>query len=159
MKRLRHLPLWLSTALVLAFATFPRWSSLVLAATPAATAPSQAATEKQVVLGIEGMTCGGCATKAESALARVPGVKKVSVSYEKGQALIVADPSVAEESLVKAVEGVGYRVVGKGTPAAAKEQAQDSSSLPVLKGSLKPLVNQFNRDVDKPRVIALLSPT
>ena len=74
MKRLRHVPLWASTAAVLAFVSFPQWSPLVVAAS--------------------------------------------------------SDTASAE-----------------------------GSELPVLKGSLKPLIEDFNANKDKPRVLALLSPT
>lgn len=161
MKRLRHLPLWLSTAIVLAFASFPRWSPLVSAAGPAAaTAPAAEKQRGVVVLGIEGMTCGGCATSVETALKKVSGVRTVAVSYEKGQAEIAVDPSVRDEDLVKAVEGAGFRVVGRtNSTAVEKERPATSASLTILKGSLAPLVEQFNADKGKPRVLALLSPT
>jgi copper chaperone CopZ len=160
MNRLRHLPLWLSTALVLLVASFPRWSSLVSAAGPAAaTAPATEAT-KQVVLGIEGMTCGGCATNVEAALKKVGGVRTVTVSYEKRQTVIGVEPAVQEQALVKAVEAAGFRVVGRGNSATVEEERPTTSaSLTILKASLAPLVEQFNVDKGKPRVLALLSPT
>lgn len=59
-------------------------------------------------LGIEGMTCEGCAAGLQAKLATVPGVTNASVSYEQGQAVVTADPSVATETLRKAVSEAGY---------------------------------------------------
>jgi copper chaperone CopZ len=59
-------------------------------------------------LGIEGMTCEGCAAGLQAALSKVPGVTSASVSYEQGQARIAAGSSVSEEALRKAVSDAGY---------------------------------------------------
>lgn len=159
MKRLSHVALWAGTILVLAFVSFPRWLPLVSASGSPTTPPIPSASEKQVVLGIEGMTCGGCARNVESALSTLAGVKSVSVSYERREAVIVAAPSVTEESLVRAVEGAGYRVAGEGTSEKPDGGVDATTSVTLLRGTLAPLVDQFNRDDDKPRVLALLSPT
>ena len=59
-------------------------------------------------LGIEGMTCEGCAASLPAALSKVRGVTSASVSYEQGQARIAAGSSVSEEALRKAVSDAGY---------------------------------------------------
>lgn len=64
----------------------------------------------QWTLGIEGMTCEGCAAGLQAKLAKVPGVSSASVSYEQGQALVTADPSVGAETLREAVSAAGYAV-------------------------------------------------
>ena len=60
-----------------------------------------------IELKIEGMSCGHCKMSVEKALKSVPGVEKVEVSLEKGEALVegTADP----KALVQAVEEEGYR--------------------------------------------------
>lgn len=62
----------------------------------------------QWTLAVEGMTCEGCAEGLQAKLAKVPGVTSSSVSYEQGQAVVTADPSVATETLRKAVSEAGY---------------------------------------------------
>lgn len=62
----------------------------------------------QWTLAVEGMTCEGCAAGLQAKLAKVPGVSNASVSYEQGQAVVTADPSVATETLRKAVSEAGY---------------------------------------------------
>jgi copper chaperone CopZ len=61
-------------------------------------------------LAIEGMTCEGCATGLQAALAKVPGVTSASVSYEEGRASVTAGSSVSEETLRKTVSEAGYTV-------------------------------------------------
>ncbi len=60
----------------------------------------------QVVLSIEGMSCGHCVGAVRRALEGVPGVEQVEVRLEEGRALIhgTADP----EALVQAVREEGY---------------------------------------------------
>ena len=64
----------------------------------------------QWTLAIEGMTCEGCAAGLQAKLAKVPGVSSASVSYEQGQALVTADPSVGAETLREAVSAAAYSV-------------------------------------------------
>lgn len=59
-------------------------------------------------LGIEGMTCEGCAAGLRAALSKVSGVTSASVSYEQGQARIAAGSSVSEEALRRTVSDAGY---------------------------------------------------
>ncbi len=159
MKRSSVVTLWISTVVVLAFVSIPRWSQLVSASSTEERSRAPNPDEKVVAFAIEGMTCGGCAANVESALGAVPGVRRTSVDYEKGQALVVAGHSVAEESLVRAVEGAGYRVgndVSSDSPPAGVDA---TAAITVFEGTLAPLMDQFNADSDRPRVLALLSPT
>lgn len=61
----------------------------------------------EVQLGVEGMTCGGCVLSVEKALARVPGVKKVTVSLEKKEAVVEGD-TLDRARLEGAVVDAGY---------------------------------------------------
>lgn len=63
------------------------------------------------LLAIEGMTCKECATHVQKSLAKVPGVAKATVSYEKSEADVCTRPNsdVRSEELVKAVERAGYK--------------------------------------------------
>ena len=61
-------------------------------------------------LAVEGMTCEGCAAGLQAKLGKIPGVSNPSVSYEQGQAVVTADPSVVTETLREAVSEAGYTV-------------------------------------------------
>lgn len=62
-----------------------------------------------VKIGVEGMTCGGCVLSVEKALGRVPGVKKVTVSLEKKEAVVEGD-ALDRARLEGAVQDAGYDV-------------------------------------------------
>ncbi|XXX75398.1 cation transporter [Sorangium sp. So ce134] len=58
-------------------------------------------------LTIEGMSCGHCVWAVSKALAKVPGVTRVSeVSLQRGEALVEGSATV--EELVAAVRAEGY---------------------------------------------------
>ena len=63
-----------------------------------------------ISLPIEGMTCASCVGRVEAALAKVPGVERVSVNLATERAEVRPAGSVDWMTLVKAVEKVGYDV-------------------------------------------------
>ena len=63
----------------------------------------------QFDLPIDGMTCASCAGRVEKSLAKVPGVRSVSVNLATEQARIVA-PAERLPALVEAVQQAGYSV-------------------------------------------------
>ncbi|GAB7538572.1 heavy metal translocating P-type ATPase [Burkholderia sp. 3C] len=74
-------------------------------------------------LGVEGMTCGGCARRVEKALAEVPGVHAAQIDLAGHSATVSASPDVDAGQLVEAVAAAGYRAevrerVAAATPAA-----------------------------------------
>ncbi|MBI4451311.1 heavy metal translocating P-type ATPase [Candidatus Woesearchaeota archaeon] len=63
-------------------------------------------------LRITGMHCASCAAKIEKTLAKLPGVKEVSVNFATEQALVECDPEkTSTQDLQKAVEKLGYGVI------------------------------------------------
>jgi copper chaperone CopZ len=62
--------------------------------------------ERTVNLKVEGMSCAMCAPAARKALEKVNGVKSATV--EGDQASVVADDTVQDAALVKAIEGAGF---------------------------------------------------
>lgn len=61
-------------------------------------APAQLSTFAQadtarVVLSIDGMTCGSCATTAQIVLRRIVGVYLARVSYDSSSAVVLYDPA------------------------------------------------------------------
>ncbi|MBI2564205.1 MAG: FAD-dependent oxidoreductase, partial [candidate division NC10 bacterium] len=64
----------------------------------------------QVALDVQGMTCDGCASHVQKALSGVAGVEEATVpSWRAGRATVVAGADVADEALLRSVEGAGYR--------------------------------------------------
>ncbi|MCO5145430.1 MAG: heavy-metal-associated domain-containing protein [Aquamicrobium sp.] len=61
-----------------------------------------------IVLKIEGMTCGGCKASVERLLAAQPGVRSATVDLAAGRATVAAEDGVAAQALADAVEGAGY---------------------------------------------------
>ncbi len=73
------------------------------------TAAATTVEQRTLRLRIEGMTCGGCAIATRKALARLPGISQVEVSYEEKQATITYDPAqVTVELMVAAAQTLGY---------------------------------------------------
>ncbi|MGQ0654268.1 MAG: mercury(II) reductase [Betaproteobacteria bacterium] len=61
-----------------------------------------------LALRVKGMTCDSCARHVEEALAKVPGVRGVKVSYPEGTARITAPSSLDPRALIAAVHASGY---------------------------------------------------
>ncbi len=74
------------------------------------TAESPSQTEERI-LRIEGMMCSHCEASVKEALEAVAGVKEAHADHTTGEAVVLADPSVKEKSLRKAIEKAGYRMV------------------------------------------------
>ncbi|MBI2538006.1 MAG: mercury(II) reductase [Gemmatimonadetes bacterium] len=65
---------------------------------------------REVTLEVRGMTCDHCERTVTKALKAVPGVEAVlDVSYEAGEARVLAGRDVDTDSLEQAVARVGYR--------------------------------------------------
>lgn len=65
---------------------------------------------QEIMLEVEGMHCGMCETHVNDVVRRVAGVKKVTSSHRKGQALVLAEDAVSSEAIRSAIEKQGYRV-------------------------------------------------
>ncbi|MGK2285057.1 heavy metal translocating P-type ATPase [Pedomonas sp. V897] len=79
------------------------------------------ADERAFHLDVAGMTCASCVARVEKALARVPGVREVSVNLAAETARVLAGPDVTAEALVAAVAEAGYRAT---VPPALEEAAE-----------------------------------
>src|SRR5471032_1684262 len=87
--------------------TLPTMTELANQQRPADAATSQI-TGRTAELDIGGMTCASCAMRVEKALAKVPGVTRVSVNLATEQARIESDLAVDHETLANAVRKAGY---------------------------------------------------
>jgi P-type Cu+ transporter len=66
---------------------------------------------RKVSLPVEGMTCASCVARVERAIAKVDGVKNVSVNLATEKASFEIDPSVADLNKIKElVEDAGYTI-------------------------------------------------
>jgi mercuric ion transport protein len=109
--------LWIATALVLLFATFPFYSGVVAEfvlsgndGSPEASGPA-APTLAEVNFIVEGLGCASCARSIESKLKGLRGVEQATVSYKTGKAEIRFDPgTVTVQDIEKAIRDEGYRV-------------------------------------------------
>ncbi|MBB4517485.1 mercury resistance system periplasmic binding protein MerP [Paraburkholderia fungorum] len=80
----------------------------------AVSAPVWAASQT-IALAVPGMTCAACPVTVKHALAKVPGVSKVDVSFEQKQAVVMFDDSKTNvRALVKATTDAGYPSQPKG---------------------------------------------
>lgn len=59
------------------------------------------------LIHITGMTCQHCVRAVSNALSKVPGVGRVEVSLEKGEARVEGEASA--DDLIRAVESEGYK--------------------------------------------------
>jgi mercuric ion binding protein len=85
---------------------FPRLFCAAVALALAASAP---AAEKTIALDVPGMYCETCPLTVKKALSKVPGVAKVSVSYEKKEAVVTFDDAkTSVEALTRATANAGY---------------------------------------------------
>lgn len=66
---------------------------------------------EQLVLHVEGMTCGGCENRVEIVLGRLDGVRSATADHRAGQVRVLVDPARTPVSaLVEAIATAGYDV-------------------------------------------------
>ncbi|MFQ6042326.1 MAG: heavy-metal-associated domain-containing protein, partial [Candidatus Poribacteria bacterium] len=71
---------------------------------------AEKASLEKVSLKVEGMYCSACETKVQSALQKIPGVKEVEVSLEKGEATVKREKGkVTIAQLIEAIKQSGYQ--------------------------------------------------
>lgn len=63
---------------------------------------------REILLKVDGMTCGSCARRVEAALKKVPNVAEASVNFASEKAVVRGTASL--EALQAAAEAVGYKV-------------------------------------------------
>ena len=83
----------------------------------------------EIVLDVQGMTCGSCAAKIQAALGKIDGVRNASVSFSAKQARVELDPgSVTADQLAATIGELGYQAVLN--VAEADSGAADGSAKP-----------------------------
>ncbi len=80
----------------------------LIALTGALSTPAWAAT-RTVTLAVPGMTCAACPITVKTALAKVAGVEKTDVSFERREAVVTYDDArTTVAALTQATAGAGY---------------------------------------------------
>ncbi len=59
-------------------------------------------------INIEGMTCGGCVDKLETAIRKSEGVDSVRIELQSGVATIVGQPKI--EEIQRLIQSLGFQV-------------------------------------------------
>jgi len=109
LKRLNKISLWVATAMVILFATFPNYIGFLLGGDDAGAPVAQTPADVERVYAIQGMTCAGCVTHISSVLREVPGVKSAEVSLERDDAHVVfAAGHANDQAILAAVASAGY---------------------------------------------------
>jgi P-type Cu+ transporter len=66
---------------------------------------------ESLTMQIGGMTCSGCSSAVEKAIARLDGVQSVNVNLPAEKAFVEYDPAqTAPDQIAEAVENAGYEV-------------------------------------------------
>jgi copper ion binding protein len=68
--------------------------------------------DKEMVLEVEGMTCGHCTARVEKALKAMPGVGDAHADLETKRVTVKTDGNVSLEAVTQAITDEGYQVVG-----------------------------------------------
>lgn len=89
MQRVSRTMLWISAAIVIGFAAFPKYVGAFIGDNGASVV---AAGSDTVEFRIEGMTCEACAVHLQESLSKVQGVIGAQVLYADGSATLSIDP-------------------------------------------------------------------
>lgn len=66
---------------------------------------------KEIVLNVEGMSCGHCSNAVSKAVLALNGVSEAKVDLAKKMVLVVFNPDLLQEAQIKnAIEEQGYDV-------------------------------------------------
>ncbi len=105
--RLNKAMLWVATAVVVAFAAFPRYVGYLLGGRTgdATEIPSGA---RVATVEVKGMSCAGCARTLETALQGVPGVLAAAVDFDATRASLTFLPGTDLAPALAAISEQGF---------------------------------------------------
>lgn len=109
--RATRVSLWVSAVAVLAFALSPYYAGTLARRLSVKTKQptAQQQTTERASFKVSGMTCAGCEETIKLALEQTPGVRKVEVSYDRGEAAVEYDATVTDVAKIqKAIDETGY---------------------------------------------------
>ncbi len=110
LRRLNRILVWVAAAFVPAFATFPNWVHLLVSTE--ATPITAGIEVVKVKYSVKGMTCQGCESLLEKALAKMPGVQAVKASYKDRSVVISFSKGTigGDIEVTRAGQEAGYRL-------------------------------------------------
>jgi copper chaperone CopZ len=105
------LSVWVATVIAAVALAFPYFGGSLLAT--ASTVPQQTATQSTeyatAILNVDGMDCKACAAGLQATLGRIEGVRKASVQYEQGKAIIEYNPAkVQPKKFIEQIDEAGF---------------------------------------------------
>jgi len=83
---------------------------------------------------IQGMDCASCALTIEHALKKVPGVKNAAVNPASEKALVEYEHPATPETLKKAVDDTGYKLILENKASAEHAQHEEHSGMEGMRG-------------------------
>ena len=87
---------------------------------------ARAADSAKTILGIKGMTCGGCVAAVKVRLKRTEGVSAYDVSLEKAEANVTYDPAKTDpKKIAESVSKTGFE-------ASVKEAGDSKKTLQII---------------------------
>ncbi len=88
---------------------------IILAAVLVAFSSPLLAAQKNVTLGVPGMTCGACPITVKKAISKVNGVTQTEVDFDKRQAVVTYDDAKASaDQIMRSTANAGYPSTIKG---------------------------------------------
>ena len=67
--------------------------------------------EKEMILTVEGMSCGHCTARVEKALKAMPGVQEAKADLESKLVTVQTDGSVTAQAMADVITAEGYQVI------------------------------------------------
>ncbi len=117
LKRFNRGSLWIAMVGAAVFAAFPYYVDRLPFSEAEAATPTQAMQAANVILvGIEGMTCAGCAVTVEQVLRQTPGVLSAKVFFEEARAELFLDPQgpASRDLLAEVLRNSGFSIAAAG---------------------------------------------
>lgn len=97
------------TVFALAMISFPVYSSIFFAPVESTSKGIDQSKLSMVEFKISGMTCTSCENHIEHAVSKLPGIAKVTASYEESKTIVAYDSSQTSlEQIVEAIGTTGY---------------------------------------------------
>lgn len=117
--RIDRLLLWIAAIGITAFALFPFYTGYLVSALGSGSSPetrNQAITENEkelhsetVTIGVEGMTCEGCALHINETLKNLKGIISAEASYKNKDVKVVYNSNhISLEKIKEAIAELGY---------------------------------------------------
>lgn len=96
--------------------SFPSYAHVFFPKVENQTVATPTMTIQKVEFKIEGMTCTGCEHHVTSEINKLKGIIEVTVSYEKGNAIVFFDnKQTTINDIIKAINSTGYKAINHKT--------------------------------------------